>query len=476
MNINLFTQRFSPLQNLKSINQRNNNNYQSNPAKENNLSPLKADTVSFGAARFVVKPHTIGDALEDQFTLETPRLLAIGKVYHAVSKVIAEGSDGIFKISDNIEHLVKDPKTRVNKMIRSGDMKVHDILRITGYCKDPYNFDNLLYWLNEMESCRYVLDKVPMQMNKLIKRGYIPTEEENIIMSYLSNPKDKELNKHILPYFEEKGYYLPEVKKLLADLKQLDHIPSHDEFYEEFGKVNKKVPDLDIRLNPDMITPAQIKKLPEEYRYCISKPQGSGYEDIQMRFVRSYVKESSNQIPHEMIILFGENYRKSKSRESHFVYSHLRKFKELGVKRFFDNDKYDSLTSKAKNYVELIEEMFHGKISRKEFLNGKNKDFLGSKKTIDISFNENDELLLDGYFEGLLKEIGKPYSKAISKTAKDKRKPLKDALKADREKIKEIRKGLKETVEAYNSGNAFRYNEPTPKGKRTKNKKIDTEV
>lgn len=469
MNINFFTPRITPLYN----NQRNNiqnNAFQTKPIV-NNLAPLKADTVSFGAAKFVVKPRTFEDAVEDQFILESPRLLAIGKVYHAVSKVIAEGSDGVFKISDNIEHLVKDPKTRVKKMIRSGDMKVRDILRITGYCKDPYNFDNLMYWLNEMESVRYVLDKVPMEMNKLIKRGYIPTEEENIIMSYISNPKNKELNKHIIPYFEEKGYFSDEIKKLLQDLQQLDHIPSHDEFYEEFGKVNKKVPDLDIRLNPDMITPAQIKKLPEEYRYCISKPQGSGYEDIQMRFVRSYVKEKENQIPHEMIILFGENYHKSKSRESHFVYSHLRKFKELGVRKFFDNEKYDKETSKAKNYIELIEEMFRGKISKKEFINGKNKDYLGEKKEAKIFFTEDDEQLLNGYIEGLIKEIGKPYNKAISKTAKSKRKPLRDALKADREIIRnDIQENLKATIEAYNSGKVYEYTSPKTKAKRTKKK------
>ena len=471
MNINLFTQRFSPIQSFK---QNNNNNYQSNSVKGNNLAPLKADTVSFGIK---LEPRTVLSAYEEQLIGENSRLIGIATVYDAVLRLIGTNSNGIFKISNSIEHLVKDPKTAAGKVIRSGSFNVRDIIRQTAYCQDPYNLDNLIYLLNEMKVCRYVPDKEPMQMNKLIKRGYIPTEEENIIMSYLSNPKDKELNKHILPYFEEKGYYLPEVKKLLEDLKQLDHLPSRDEFYEAFGLISKKVPDLDIRLNPDMITLAQIKKLPEEYRYCIGKPQDSGYEDIQIRFVRSNVKDKKKQVPHELIILFGENYRKSKSRESHFVYSHLRKFKELGVKRFFENDKYNRLTSKAKTYIELIEKMFHGIISSNEFLNGKNKDCLGSKKTIDITFKKNEELLLDGYFEGLLEEVGRPYAKAISKTAKNKRQPLKDELEADREKIKEIRKGLKETIKAYNSGKAYEYNEPKSKvAKKTRKGKLDTEV
>lgn len=475
MNINLFTQRFSPLQNLNKSNSQNNN-YYTPTIKNNKLAPLKADTVSFTAAKFVLKPRVFGDALEDQFTLEGPRLKAIGRVFHAVSKDIADGSNGIFKISDNIEHLVKDPKTRVKKIIRSGEMKVHDILRLTAYCKDPYNFDSLLYFIREMEVCRYILDKVPIEMSKLIKRGYIPTEEENMIMAHLANPKDKEIKKQIMPYFKEKGYYTEEIKELIDELKHLDHMPSHDEFYELFEKVSKKIPDLDIRLSSKLVTPEQIKKLPEEYRYCITKPQSSGYEDIQMRFVRSYVKEKENQIPHEMIILFGENYQNAKTRESHYVYSNLRKFKELGVRRFFDNEKFDSETAKVKLYIELIENMFRNNISKNEFTNAKNKDYLGEKKEIEIKFSDNDFVLLKGYIEGLLKEIGKPYTKAINKQSKNKRKPLEDAKKADKLKIREIHESLKETIEAYNSGKAYELTNPKPKAKRAKKKDINTEA
>ena len=472
MNINLFTQHFSQIQN-QNKNKFITNNYQTAP----NLKQLQADTVSFGAAKLIIKPRTIEDALEDQFILESPRLKAIGRVFHAVSKDIADNSNGIFKISDNIEHLVKDPKTRVKKIIRSGEMKVHDILRLTAYCKDPYNFDNLLYFLREMEDCRYVLDKVPMEMGKLIKRGYIPTEEENVIMSYLANTKNKELKKNILPYFKEKGYYPEESKNVIEELQKLGYTPSHDEFYEQFSKVSKNIPDLDIRLSSKLVTPEQIKKLPEEYRYCISKPQSSGYEDIQMRFVRSYVKENSNQIPHEMIILFGKNYHDAKTRESHFVYSHLRKFKELGVRKFFENEKYENETSRAKTYIELIEGMFRSNISKNEFINGKNKDYLGDKKEIDIRFSDNDLILLKSYIEGLLKEIGKPYQKAINKTAKDKRKPLKEALKTDREKIRNIHESLKETIEKYNSGEAYDLTKSIPKQKKTNSKKkINTEA
>lgn len=469
MNINLFIQNFSSVQNFYKINFQNNN-YQTTPIRSSNLVPLKADTISFGMK---LTTRTFEDALVDQFTLEGPRLRAIGRVFHAVSKDIADGSNGIFKISDNIEHLVKDPKTRVKKIIRSGEMKVHDILRLTAYCNDLYNFDNLLYFLREMKECRYVLDKVPIEMSKLIKRGYIPTEEENVVMTYLSHPKDKELKKHILPYFEEKGYYPEEIQNMIKELEKMDSLPSKEEFYELFEKVSKKIPDLDIRLNSKLVTPEQVRKLPEEYRYCITKPQSSGYEDIQIRFVRSYVKENSNQIPHEMIILFGKNYHDAKNRESHYVYSNLRKFKELGVRRYFDNERYDNETARAKTYVELIEGMFRANISKNEFINGKNKDFLGDKNEIDIKFSDNDLVLLKSYIEGLIKEIGKPYAKAINKMAKNKRKSLKDSLKADREKIREIHDSLKETIEAYNSGKAYELTNPKSKAKTKKMRKLN---
>ena len=470
MQIKLFTQKYSLAQNINSVDSRNNK-YQAEPFNNTQNLP-SVNSVSFGAAYFS-KARTVQDALEEQFMGESARLLGIGKVYNAVLKDIASNSDGIFKISDNIEHLVKNAETRVKKIIRSGSMKVHDIIRQTAYCENPYNFDNLLYLIKEMETCRYVLDMAPMEMGKLMKRGYMPSEEEYTIMTYLTKPKGKNAYKNLMTFFEENGYSRTEIKKVLEDLQQLGHTPTKEEFYDAFVKVSKNMPDLDIRLNPKMITPEQIKKLPEEYRYCIGKPQDSGYEDIQMRFVRSYVQEKSKQVPHELIILFGENYHKSKSRESHFIYSHLRKIKELGVKRFFENEKYDNETRKVKTYIELIEEMFRGKVSRKEYLNGRNKDFMKDKHEVKIVFTEDDETLAKGYFEGLLREIGKPYGKAINKTAKDKRKPLKDALRADRETIKSMQAGLKESIDAYNSGKAYEY---TSSKTRTKKKKLDESV
>ena len=445
----------------------------------NNLAPLSEDTVSFGAKLPKIKakktktkptPTTFEffDAVEVQFGKENSRLNGIALVYDAVLNKIASNSNGIFRISNNIEHLVKDPHTAAKKVLRSGTFKVPDIIRQTAFCKDPYVFDNLLYLLGQMQTCRYVLDEVPMKMSKLIKRGYIPIEEENMVRAYLAKPDDKAIKKNTLKFFKEKGYYSYEIKNLLDNLKKLDHLPSKQEFYDEFEKVSKKVPDLDIRLKSDMISPEEIKKLPEDLRYCIGKPQGSGYEDIQMRFIRSQVKDKSKQVPHELIVLFGENYYDAKTRESHFVYSHLRKFKELTVNRYFDNEKYNIETKKAKSYIELIEEIFRGKISRKEFINGKNIDYMGDNNASKISFTKDDTTLLKGYIEGLIEEIKKPYNKAIKSTPKNKRRSLRLSKDADITQIRKIHEDLKETIQAYNSDKAYDYTNPKTKAKKNK--------
>ena len=53
-------------------------------------------------------------------------------------------------------------------------------------------------------------------------------------------------------------------------------------------KLTKYVPDLDIRLED---VSDQITKLSPELRYSIGKPQKSGYEDLQMRFIRDFDKK-----------------------------------------------------------------------------------------------------------------------------------------------------------------------------------------
>ena len=480
MIINFITQRTLPQQ--VNTNQAYCPKYSSLPSYKNsqypNLAPLAQDTVSFGSAQMIVKPRiyttkadsdsldigTLGYALIKQYILDNPRLNRIARVYYSVLQTIASAEDSIFKVSDNIEHLVKSPESMIKKIIRSGSLKVPDTIRATAFCKNPYDFDNLLKLLSEMEQSGYVVDKVPVKVADLMKRGYIPFDEERMIMNYLKNPKDKDVKSAVKQFFVDNDYDIKEVRTLLDELKALGREPDKDEFLEAFSKLEKMVPDIDIRLQPSKVTSEQIKKLPEIFRYRISKPQSSGYEDIQIRFIRDYIKESDkeSQIPHELIILFGENYYNAKTRESTYVYSHLRRFKDLTVKRYLDNGKYDFLTQKFKSTVEAIENLFRREVSKKEFANAKNIDYANDKATEKIIFTDADKEALDTYYKILYKEIAKPYDFAIKRTSKSRRTSLRTSLNKDRASIKEIYDGLKETIEKYNSGEAYHLTDPKP--------------
>ena len=179
MIINPISQRILPQQ--ANTNKVSCPNYSSVPIVKKseypNLGPLAQDTVSFGAAKIVVKPrtyihrstYTLEDALIQQFILNNPELTALGRVYHAVLKDIA-ANNPIFKVCDNIEHLVKSPKSMAEKIRRSGNMKVPDTIRSTVFYRDLYNFDNLLTLLSEMKDSGYIVHKVPVKVSALMDK------------------------------------------------------------------------------------------------------------------------------------------------------------------------------------------------------------------------------------------------------------------------------------------------------------------
>lgn len=476
---NLFTPQNNNLQaNAESsvaVASKGNNSYP-------NLAPLQSDTVSFGSAKFIVKSRgssyrtknfqtrTIRDALIEQYILDNPRLSRIATTYHALLQSVIGNTKGVFEISDNIEHLVKSPEAIVEKIIRSGNMKVPDTIRATAFCKNIYDMDNLLLLLDKMKDpCGYVVDKVPMKVADLMKRGYIPFDEERMVMKYLKSPKDKDVRQEVREFFKNNGYDVKEVRKLLDDLKKLDKEPTKEEFLEAFSQMQKQVPDIDIRLSPEKITPEHIKKLPEELRYFVSKPQSSGYEDIQIRFKRNYVADSKNDLPHELIIVFGKNYYDAKTRESHYIYSNLRRFKELTVQRYLSNPRYDAVTENIKACISSIEKMFRNEVSSKEFSNARNKDFVGNNLVDKIKFTEQDVKTLDDNMRTLMREIGKPYSAAMNRLAKNRRNPLKTSLRKDRDTLREIHEGLTDAINDYNSGKAYELTNP----KKKKSKEIN---
>lgn len=229
MNILSITPALSRANHLNSINSPVQNKNVTVPK----LNTLSKDTVSFSGIGGA--SSKVSDFLEAQVAADTPRLRRLAITYLDILESVAfRLKDKGFSFDRAYCELnpVKSPKSYSSKIVRSGKFKVPDTIRATLYCNNPYDLDSLNSLLTEMKKRGYVLGTEKMTIKDLMKRGYIPTEEE---------------------------------------AKKLD--------------LEKTVPDLDIRLDD---VADQVTKLPEELKYSIGKPQKSGYEDIQMRFVRDF--------------------------------------------------------------------------------------------------------------------------------------------------------------------------------------------
>lgn len=382
--------------NFRNINQNKNNvnrnNINSQPRFVNSLNH---DSVSFTANQ--TKLAKISDFVEVQIENLTPRLKRIATTYLDILESVS------FRLKDDSfsfdrvyceKNPVKSPKSYASKVARSGNFKVPDTIRATVYCSNSYDLDSLNKLLAEMKKRGYVLAETEESVANLLKRGYIASSDE------LNNPRAEKL-----------------------------------------------IPDLDIRLDD---VSEQITKLPDELKYSIGKPQKSGYEDIQMRFVRDFDKKK-NPVQHELIVLFGPNYAKAKHDESTYVYNFLRQFEELSAD--LSDKTLGSHSQKASRYMDLIKQMFRGKVSEKLFLNAKNKDLYDLDDEIKISFSDEDIAIFENYFSGLNDRINSVYSmaKKAPELSIDDKKQLTKSNRSDRALLAKIHDGLKDTINHYNS-------------------------
>ena len=302
-----------------------------------------------------------------------------------------------FGVSFDREYCEKNPvkstESYISKIIRSKSLKVPDTIRATLYVKNPYDLDTLNKIFTEMKKRGYVVAKTEKSIHKLTEHGYIPTKEE------MTN-----LDKEIL------------------------------------------VPDLDIRL--DHVD--DITKLPQEYLYSLSSPQKSGYEDIQVRFVREFVKENKNNPPiqHELIVLFGPETAKTKHLESNYIYNNLRKFNELNIK--LDKSEIGSNSHKAARYIDLIRQMITGKISQKLYINAKNSDVYDLNEKLLIEFDELDINALNGYFAGLNDRLKNCYLELKNEIKSvEEKKLLQKNYRHDKNIINEIHTKILEAIDFF---------------------------
>lgn len=385
--------------NSKIKNANMNNSAVIHPKYDNALA---TDTISFKA-----KAHEIGtgskvsDHLEAQVAADFDRLSRIATTYLDVLESVA------FRLKDNgfsfdraycEQNPVKSPKSYTSKVMRSGNFKVPDTIRATLYCNNAYDLSALNLLLDEMKKRGYVVADTEMSVKDLMKRGYKPNSKEAANTSLV-----------------------------------------------------KTVPDLDMRLED---VSDQISKLEPKFKYSVGKPQKSGYEDIQMRFVREFDKKK-NPVLHELIILFGPNYSMAKHEESEKVYSHLRLFDELNMK--FEDNTIGSHSNKANRYIELIRQMFRGKVSEKLFLNAKNNDLYEISDEIPISFSDTDIHMLENYFSGLNDRLNSCYKDAKKGAAPSAlaTRQINSDLRHDRTLLIKTKENLRKTIEYYNNKNAL---------------------
>ena len=362
------------------------------------LTPLSNDTVSFCANPS--SSYTIKDKISYNYDEEiksqefkddaTSYLKSLNNV---VTKLSKKGYS--WNKEEAVKHIIKSLDAYLSKIGRSGSLVVPDKIRATVYNTNVRNLSSLVNdLLPAMEDEGYVLASTKMSVKDLMKRGYIPTDKEK------AHPN-----------------------------------------------MMKEVKDLDIRLKDVM---DQLSVLPENLRYCIGKPQDSGYEDIQMRFIKKKDIGKKNPRTFELLVLSGPSMEEAKLDESKFVYSNTRKFKPLAER--FANAKVNSDEYRIINYISLVKGMFESNVSKKLFANAKNKQENNGLDELPIYFSEKDKQLIDGCFNGIRFRLSRIHS-ADLKQAKDdpeKAKELNKIYRADRALINDIETSLNATIEHYN--------------------------
>lgn len=347
---------------------------------------------------------------------------------------ISEKNGGSFKISDVIVANLRQDEGRIQRLATT----YLDVLEsIANKLKEfGVSFDR--------EYCeKHPVKSTSAYLSKIIRSGKFNVPDHIRATLYVKNAYDLSiLNDHILPELEKRDFILAKTEGNLKELITKGYEPKLEEIS---GKKDPIVPDLDIRLAD---VSDQIGVLNPELRYCIGKPQASGYEDIQLRLVRGFDKKRK-PVLHELIIIFGPNYSYAKDLVSKKIYSNIRLFKETNV--MLQGDEKDPNYILVKRYIDLIKKLFACEFSEKLFENAKNLDLYGIDEYNPIKLSAKNIKLLKTYFSELEKNLNEYYKKVLSKKTKNstRHKTIVE-WKEDRSLIKMIKAELNETVEFFN--------------------------
>lgn len=365
----------------------NNNSYADfRLIKPQYKNQLTQDTVSFTATS-----KAISDTLFKKFENQVPELQPIGEVFLDVTAAVARAlkEDGIYFVREMFESsAVKKADSKLSKILRKKTFEDRDAIRTTIFSKNPYDLPVLFNKLiPEYKKRGYQIAPISSSIGDLMERGYVPVEEEIVISKFFDIEHTKESHNKYFRELKKRGYDYDEAKKLLAYyLREAKRIPSKDEFIEIVKSLKKDTSDIDIRLK---LNKSSTTDIPEEYKYSLGKPQKSGYEDIQIRFIRDVDKDNPKPIYHELLIQFGPTYNRNARKEHSMVYEPLRLFDELSIP--FDKPAKGKVSFKedpekgVEKFISDIKNMFRTKVSKVLIDNGKNEDYY---KNID----DNDEI------------------------------------------------------------------------------------
>ena len=404
---------------------------------------LSKDTVSFQAATY---SNAIFERIEHDYIKVIPRLSRIATSFLDATQAVANKfmEYGVSFEREMFESTaVKSAKSKLSKIFRRKSLEERDPVRTTLFVKNPYDlsilFDKIIPEYGPGANRIYTVARINIPVGDLMKRGYVPIDEVNYIKKFFEIPHDKDSHGAYFRELKKLNYDYDDTKKLLAEFLKTDKAPSNDDLIEIAKTLKKNMPDIDIRLNKDMIDKSTI---PEEYKYCVGEPHGS-YEDIQIRFERTIDKAkakgktSNNAKPiyHELLIHFGPTYNRNAWKEHEWVYEPLRLFDELSipaakqVSRYVDCNEFPE--QGVAKYMSDILTMFRTKVSEKLISNGKNKDYYGKDEFDEIFFTEKDynnfqktmgklKYYLKRYYEQMIAKVGNSSEMAVEQLKKDK--------------------------------------------------------
>ena len=381
---------------LPITNYQNHNKIQSVPRYSNSTvtSPIQNNYVSFGQAqRFAdIFLYQLKKPSRKKQVLEHSNLFSAAS--SSIAKKLEDRGVMYNEIYNSISP-IKSEDSYWSKVQRSG-FDVRDEIRRTFFCNNAYDLTVLKDIIKEFDDFGYLIAPINIPVEKMVEKGYSPSKSE-------------------------------------------------------FKKGFVELPDIDIRLDSDKIT----KFVPELNSY-ISKPQKSGYEDIQLRFVtKSDVKEKEpNPIKHELIIIFGDNYAKAKHYESEKIYKFTRQLDEM---KFYRNTKSEGLKKRTGEYIDAIKTKLNLRISQNLFASANSLDVKNIDNEMLINVSEQEMKELSKYFSKL-KEKGHKYYEIAEQRAKTpaRLKKIKQEHETDSKLLAEIRKNLEESIAFFNEKKYFK--------------------